>query len=71
MQTINNKTAMAANIFYNDYQQVNNMSFAESRDVAITGSSPANLQLNFKEYNFNQPQSYVFTISKNYTIKYE
>ena len=71
MQTINNKTVMAANIFYNDYQQVNNMSFAESRDVAITGSSPANLQLNFKEYNFNQPQSYVFTISKNYTIKYE
>jgi len=71
MQTRDSKTAMAANIFYNGYAQINNMPFATSRDVAVTGSSPANLQLNFKEYNFNQPQSYVFTISKNYTIKYE
>ena len=71
MQTRDSKTAMAANIFYNGYAQINNMPFATSRDVAVTGSSPANLQLNFKEYNFNQPQSYVFTISKNYTVKYE
>jgi len=71
MQTMNNEPATGANIFYNDYREINNILFAASRDVAVTGSSPANLQLSFKEYNFNQPQSYVFTISKNYTIKYE
>jgi len=71
MQTMNNAPATGANIFYNDYREINNMPFAASRDVAVTGSSPAHLQLSFKEYNFNQPQSYMFTISKNYTIKYE
>jgi len=71
LQTQNNTSVTGANIFYSDYQKVNDMDFANSRDITITGSSPARLQLNFKEYNFNQPQSFVFTISKNYTIKYE
>ncbi len=70
-QTVNNTSATGANIFYNDYQLSGNINFSASRDIAITGASPANLQLSFKEYNFNQPQSFLFTISKNYTIKYE
>jgi hypothetical protein len=71
VQTQNNTSVTSANIFYNNYQKVNDIDFATSRDITITSSSPARLQLNFKEYNFNQPQSFVFTISKNYTIKYE
>jgi len=70
-QTTNNPTVTGANIFYSDYQQINNMQFSASRDITVTGSSPASLQLSFKEINFNQPQSFVFTISKNYKIKYE
>ena len=70
-QTVNNESAVSANIYYNDYNKVNDIDFSASRDIAVTGSSPASLQLNFKEYNFNQPQSFVFTISKNYTVKYE
>jgi hypothetical protein len=70
-QTINNPSVTGANIFYSDYNLVNNINFSAGRDVSVTGSSPSTLQLSFKEYNFNQPQSFVFTISKNYTIKYE
>jgi hypothetical protein len=70
-QTLNNPSVTAANIFYSDYDIVNNINFSEGRDIAVTGKSPVSLQLNFKEYNFNQPQSFVFTISKNYKIKYE
>ena len=70
-QTQNNTSVTGANIFYNNYAKVNDIDFATNRDISITGSSPARLQLNFKEYNFNQPQTFVFTISKNYTIKYE
>ncbi len=70
-QSINNPSVTGANIFYSDYNLVNNINFSAGRDVSVTGSSPSTLQLSFKEYNFNQPQSFVFTISKNYTIKYE
>ena len=70
-QTSNNTEVTGANIFFNDYHDVSNMKFSESRDIAVTGTSPSELQLKFKEYNFNQPQNFVFTISKNYRIKYE
>lgn len=70
-QTVNNASQISANIYYNDYSEVDNMNFSTSRDIQVTGSSQASLQLNFKDYNFNQPQSFVFTISKNYKIKYE
>ena len=70
-QTDKITTVTGANIFYNNYQKVNNINFSASRDIAVTGKSPSTLQLNFKEYNFNQPQTFVFTISKNYTIKYD
>lgn len=66
-----NGNAIDANIFYNNYQNINGINFSTSRDIAVTGTSPMKLELNFKEYNFNQPQSFPFTISKNYTIKYE
>jgi len=70
-QTSGNSDVTGANVFYNNYQPVNDLEFSASRDIAVFGKSPTKLQLDFKEYNFNQPQSYVFTISKNYRIKYE
>ena len=70
-QTMNNKDIAGANIFYNDYHVGDSINFSASRDIAVTGNSPSSLTLNFKEYNFNQPQSFVFTISKNYRVIYE
>jgi hypothetical protein len=70
-ETANDPEVTSANIFYNNYDSVNNINFSASRDIAISGSSPANLRVNFKEYNFNQPQTFLFRISKNYTIRYE
>ena len=70
-QPVNNTTVKSANIFYNDYRQVDNINFSASRDISVSGEAPITLQLNFKEYNFNQPQTFLFTVSKNYTIKYE
>ncbi len=69
--TNSNGNAIDANIFYNNYQNINGINFSTNRDIAVTGTSPMKLELNFKDYNFNQPQSFPFTISKNYTIKYE
>ncbi|MFT4152819.1 DUF4292 domain-containing protein [Parafilimonas sp.] len=70
-QTINNSDVTGANIFYNDYHTVDSISFSAGRDIAVTGKTPSSLTLNFKDYNFNQPQSFVFTISKNYRVKYD
>jgi hypothetical protein len=60
-----------ANIFYNDYHTVNAINFSTQRDIAVTGDAPMNLQLSFKEYYFNQPQTFLFTIPKNYSVRYD
>jgi hypothetical protein len=70
-QALNNSSVTGANVFYNNYQTAGNTSFPVSRDIAVEGTTPSTLQLSFKEYNFNQPLDFVFTISKNYKIKYE
>ncbi|MBS1747507.1 MAG: DUF4292 domain-containing protein [Bacteroidetes bacterium] len=61
----------SANIFYNGYQQINNTWFSTSRVISVSGANTASIEVNFKEYYFNQPLDYMFTILKNYTIKYE
>ncbi len=66
-----NGNLVDANIFYNNYQTINGISFSTDRDIAVTGTAPMKLALNFKEYNFNQPQTFPFTISKNYSVKYD
>jgi len=66
-----NGNLVDANIFYNNYQNINGINFSADRDVAVAGTSPMRLELSFKEYNFNQPQSFLFTIPKNFTIKYD
>jgi uncharacterized protein DUF4292 len=66
-----NNNLVDANIFYNNYQTINGINFSADRSIAVTGTAPMKLQLSFKEYNFNQPQTFPFTISKNYTIKYD
>ncbi len=70
-QTTNNPSVTGADITYNNYSPADVMNFSIDRNIIITGSSPSTIQLSFKEYNFNQPQSFVFTVSKNYRIKYE
>ena len=70
-KALNNSSVTGANVFYNNYQTAGNTSFPVSRDIAVEGTTPSTLQLNFKEYTFNQPLDFVFTISKNYKIKYE
>jgi hypothetical protein len=70
-QTSNNPSVTGADITYNNYSPADVMNFSTDRNITITGSLPSTVQLSFKEYNFNQPQSFVFTVSKNYRIKYE
>jgi len=70
-QALNNSSVSGANVFYNNYQSSGNISFPVSRDIAVAGKTPSTLQLSFKEYIFNQPLDFVFTISKNYKIRYE
>lgn len=66
-----NNNAIDANIFYNDYQLANGINFSTNRDIAVTGTNPMKLELNFKDFSFNQPQTFPFTISKNYSLKYD
>jgi hypothetical protein len=69
--TANNPSVTGATIAYNNYRPAGIMNFSTQRNVTVTGDLPSSFELNFREYNFNQPQSFVFTVSKNYRIKYE
>jgi hypothetical protein len=70
-KTENNPSVTGASIAYNNYRPAGVMNFSTYRNITVTGDLPSSLELNFREYNFNQPQNFVFTVSKNYRIKYE
>ena len=71
LQSAYGSSQIDANIFYNDYHLVNTINFSAQRDIAVNGDSPMSLQLDFKEYNFNQPQTFLFRIPKKYSVRYD
>ena len=40
--------------------------FATDRDISVTEKSKLDIHLRFKQYNFNETQSFPFTVPKSY-----
>ena len=61
--------ARTCEITYSDYAPLDSTFFSSYRQVSVTEKSSVDIQLNFKEYNFNKPLSISFKIPKNYKRK--
>jgi len=56
-------------ITYNDYETIGNISFSTSREIIVAEKGKVDINLNFKQYAFNQPVSFLFRVPKSYKLK--
>ncbi|NIM35844.1 MAG: DUF4292 domain-containing protein [Hydrotalea flava] len=56
-------------ITFSNYQPVNNFLFATFRQISVAEKSKLDIFLDFKEFSFNEPLKYTFSVPKNYRVK--
>ena len=56
-------------ITYNNYETKGNNHFSTSRSISVSEKFKLDVYLDFKQYSFNDPLSFSFTIPKNYKNK--
>jgi hypothetical protein len=61
--------ARTCEITYSDYDPLDSTFFSTYRQVSVTEKSSVDIQLNFKEFNFNKQLPIAFKIPKNYKRK--
>lgn len=55
-------------ITFNNYENNNGRVFATERDIVITEKSKLAIHLRYKQYSFDQPQNFPFTVPKSYKL---
>jgi len=60
---IRNRTC---DITYDDYENTGSFYFSTKRRISVAEKSKLDIDVEFKQYNFNKPQDYPFNIPKNY-----
>ncbi len=54
------------NMTYNNYETLFGYTFSTQRKISVSEKSKLDIWLDFKQYVFNEPLTYVFNIPKNY-----
>lgn len=60
---IRNRTC---DITYDSYENAGDFYFSTKRRISVAEKSKLDINIEFKQYNFNKPQDYPFNIPKNY-----
>jgi len=55
-----------ADLTYTGYESVNGVKFATERRVSVSEKGKLDIDMNFKQYSFNEILSYAFNIPKNF-----
>lgn len=69
LDDVNMSRSRTADITYNDYESNNNISFSKSREIVVSEKNKIQVNLNYKQYEFNKPLTITFNIPKNYKKK--
>ena len=60
------KVTRSCDLVYKDYQVFTGLRLATDRKITLEDQKKINIELQFKEVNFNQPLTFPFSIPKNY-----
>ncbi len=63
---VKNRTA---DITYDSYDKVNDFYFSSSRKISVAEKAKLDVELEFKQYDFDKPQTFPFNIPKNYKVR--
>jgi hypothetical protein len=55
-----------ANLTYSDYENKKGVPFATKRRITVAEKKTLDIRLDFKQYDFNEPVSFPFTVPRNY-----
>src|SRR4051812_39017853 len=58
-----------ADITFSNYNKVNNFNFSTARKISVAEKAKLDINLDFKQYNFDQALTFPFNIPKNYKSK--
>ena len=61
--------ARTADITYGDYEIKNGIRFSTYRRITVSEKSKVDIKMQFKQFDFNVPLSFPFTIPRNYKHK--
>jgi hypothetical protein len=61
--------ARTCDLTYGDYERRDTIRFSTYRKISVAEKSKLDIQLGFKQFNFNEPLSFPFSIPKNYKRK--
>ena len=65
----NPMSARTCDLTYGDYDQRGNIKFSTSRRISVAEKSKLDIEMDFKQYSFNEVLSFSFSIPKNYKRK--
>ncbi|MES2646209.1 MAG: DUF4292 domain-containing protein [Bacteroidota bacterium] len=66
VQEARNRTC---HITMSDYNQQQGRLFSNIREITVTEKTQVQIKLEYKQVNFDEPQTFPFNIPKNYTVK--
>lgn len=58
-----------ADITYDNYNSEGNFYFSTFRKISVAEKAKLDVELEFKQYDFNKPQTFPFNIPKNYKVR--
>ena len=58
-----------ADLNYDDYENKKGKAFSSKRRITVAEKNKLDISLNFKQYEFDDAQSFPFSIPKNYKQK--
>lgn len=56
-------------ITFSDYKNTNGVLFSSQRKISVAEKSKLDVELDFKQYSFNEQLTFPFSIPKNYKVK--
>jgi hypothetical protein len=65
VDVVRNRTC---DISFNDYETKSGFTFSTKRRISVAEKSKLDINLDFKQYDFNQPVTFPFSVPKNYKI---
>ena len=69
LDDVNPMRNRTADITYDDYEKVGDFYFSSARKISVAEKSKLDVELQFKQYDFNKSQTFPFNIPKNYKVK--
>ena len=65
VDVVRNRTC---DISFNDYQNKAGFKFSTKRRISVAEKSKLDINLDFKQYDFNEPVTFPFSVPKNYKV---